>query len=86
MRNPGAPGAALGGPSLNNITFAGSSDVGNRSVAIGYTRTITPTLVADIRFGYVRYRVNVLPSGLGTSPAKDTKLSSSNIGADPDQS
>jgi hypothetical protein len=76
---PGAFGAAIGGPSLNNITFAGLSDVGNRSLALGYTRTISPTLIADFRFGYMRYRVNVLPSGLGTSPAKDAGIPGLNL-------
>lgn len=76
---PGAFGTALGGPSLNNITFAGASDVGNRSLAIGFSRTLSPTLVADLRFGYMRYRVNVLPSGLGTSPAKDLGMPGLNL-------
>ena len=76
---PGAFGGNIGGPALNNVNFAGSSDVGNRSMAIGYTRTITTTMVADVRFGYVRYRVNVLPTGLGTSPAKDAGVPGLNL-------
>ena len=76
---PGAFGAAIGGPALNNVNFSGSSDVGNRSLALGYTRTLSPTMVADVRFGYVRYRVNVLPSGLGTSPAKDAGIPGLNL-------
>lgn len=76
---PGAFGTALGGPALNNINFAGASDVGNRSLAVGYTRTLSPTLVADFRFGYMRYRVNVLPNGLGTSPAKDAGIPGLNV-------
>jgi hypothetical protein len=76
---PGAFGLPLGGPSLNNITFAGLSDVGNRSLAVGYTRVFSPTLVGDFRFGYMRYRVNVLPNGLGTSPAKDAGIPGLNL-------
>ncbi len=76
---PGAFGISNGGPALNNINFAGSSDVGNRSLAIGYTRTFSPTLVSDFRFGYMRYRVNVLPNGLGTSPAKDAGIPGLNV-------
>lgn len=76
---PGAFGNALGGPSLDNITFAGGSDVGNKSLAIGFTRTISPTTVADFRFGYTRYRVNVTPNGLGTSPAKDAGIPGLNL-------
>lgn len=71
---PGAFGDLNGGPALRNITFAGVSDVANQSVAIGLTRTFSPTLIADFRFGYMRYKVDVLPNGLGTSPAKDAGL------------
>ncbi len=76
---PGAFGILAGGPALDNIGFAGTSDVLNQSVAIGYTRTISNTLVADVRFGYMRYRVNVLPNGLGTSPAKDAGIPGLNL-------
>jgi len=76
---PGAFGVLAGGPALDNINFAGSSDVVNQSLALGYTRTISPTLIADVRFGYMRYRVNVLPNGLGTSPAKDAGIPGLNL-------
>lgn len=76
---PGAFGTAVGGPALNNVNFSGNSDVGNRSIAIGYTRTLNTTTVADVRFGYVRYRVNVLPGGLGSSPAKDAGVPGLNL-------
>src|SRR5205085_5731945 len=35
-------------------------------------------LLTEFRFGFVRYRVNVLPNGLGTSPAKDAGLAGLN--------
>jgi hypothetical protein len=75
----GAFGLLGGGPALNNINFAGLSDVGNRSLAMGYTRAISPSLITDFRFGYVRYRVNVLPFGLGSSPAKDAGIPGLNL-------
>lgn len=75
----GAFGLLAGGPALNNINFAGTSDVANRSLALGYTLAINPTLITDIRFGYVRYRVNVLPNGLGTSPAQDAGIPGLNL-------
>ncbi len=75
----GAFGLLAGGPALNNINFAGISDVANRSLALGYTLAINPTLITDIRFGYVRYRVNVLPNGLGTSPAQDAGIPGLNL-------
>ena len=76
---PGAFGLLPGGPALDNIGFSGVSDVHNQSVSIGYTRTINPTLITDIRFGFMKYRVNVLPNGLGTSPAKDAGIPGLNL-------
>jgi hypothetical protein len=76
---PGAFGELAGGPSLNNIVFAGTSDVLNQSLSVGYTRTFSPTLIGDFRFGWMRYRVNVLPNGLGTSPAKDAGIPGLNL-------
>src|SRR5258706_4875125 len=71
---PGAFGVLAGGPALDNIAFAGSSAVRNQSLAAGFNHTFTPTLITEFRFGFVRYRVNVLPNGLGTSPAKDAGI------------
>jgi hypothetical protein len=71
---PGAFGLLAGGPALDNINFAGVSDVLNQSLALGYNRTFNPTLISETRFGFMRYRVQVLPNGLGTSPAKDAGI------------
>ena len=71
---PGAFGVLPGGPALDNINFAGLSDVLNQSIAIGYTRTFSPTLINDFRFGFMRYRVKVTPNGLGTHPATDAGI------------
>ncbi len=68
---PGAFGELLGGPSFNNINFAGSSRARNQSVASGFDYTLSPTLLTDFRFGFFRYHVNVLPGGVGTTPAAD---------------
>ncbi|MFN0101264.1 MAG: TonB-dependent receptor domain-containing protein [Bryobacteraceae bacterium] len=76
---PGAYGVLPGGPALDRINFAGASDVRNQSLAIGYTRTFSPTLITDWRFGYMRYRVNVLPNGLGTRPAADAGIPGLNL-------
>ena len=59
---------------LQGNRFSGTSEARNQSLAIGYTRTISPTMVNDFRFGYMRYRVNVLPGDIGTSPAKDAGI------------
>lgn len=76
---PGAFGLLAGGPALDNIAFAGSADTLNQSLAAGYNRTINPSLVTEFRFGFMRYRVNVLPNGLGTSPAKDAGIPGLNL-------
>ena len=54
---------------FSNIGYAGSSDVLNQSLSAGWTHTASPTLVNELRFGYMRYRVNAVPNGVGTSPA-----------------
>ncbi|MDQ2774051.1 MAG: TonB-dependent receptor [Acidobacteriota bacterium] len=74
IQAPGAFGLLAGGPSFNNIGYAGSSDVLNQSLAAGWTHTVNPTLVNELRFGYMRYRVNAVPNGVGTSPAKDAGI------------
>ena len=71
---PGAFGELAGGPALDNIGFAGTSDVKNQSLSVGYTHTFNPTLIGDFRFGWMRYRVNVLPNGVGTTPAADAGI------------
>jgi len=37
-------------------------------------------MLADFRFGFFRYHVNVLPNDLGTTPAKDAGIPGINIG------
>lgn len=76
---PGAFGEIAGGPALDNINFAGLSKVRNQSLAIGYIRSLSPSLITEARFGYMRYRVNVLPAGLGTSPAADAGIPGLNL-------
>src|SRR6266702_2139470 len=75
---PGLFGVALGGHALPSDPsvgdFAGNSSVRNQSIATGFDYTLSPTLLTDIRFGYMRYRVNVSPGGFGTTPAKDAVI------------
>jgi hypothetical protein len=52
----------------------------NQSVSIGINRIFTPKLLADFRFGFFRYHVNVLPNDLGTTPAKDAGIPGINTG------
>jgi outer membrane receptor protein involved in Fe transport len=76
---PAAFGLQAGGPALQGNRFSGSSEARNQSLALGYTRTISPTMVNDFRFGYMRYRVNVLPGDIGSSPAKDAGIPGLNL-------
>ena len=83
LRGPGAFGEIGGGPSPFN--FAGDSSAQNQSLALGLTWSLSPSLIADFRFGFYRYRVNSLPNGYGTTPALDAGLQGLNRGA-PDTS
>ncbi len=65
-------GSEAGGPTP--LGFAGNSLARNQSLALGYTYTITPTLIADFRFGFYRYRPHNTPNGEGTTPALDAGL------------
>ncbi len=79
LYGPGAFGAVAGGPSP--FGYAGDSPSRNQSLALGYTYTISPSLIADFRFGYYRYRVHSLPEGYGTTLALDSGLVGLNRGA-----
>ena len=75
----GAFGFEIGGPDLSGARFAGSSKVRNQSLALGFDYTLNPSLVTDFRVGYFRYKVNVLPGGVGTSPAADAGIPGLNL-------
>src|SRR5205085_9182482 len=76
---PGIFGTTAGGAALDNVNFAGISDVLDQSLAIGYTRTINPSTIFDARIGYLRISQNVLPLDIGTSPAKDAGIPGLNL-------
>ncbi|OLE47384.1 MAG: hypothetical protein AUG46_06720 [Acidobacteria bacterium 13_1_20CM_3_58_11] len=82
---PGLFGVDIGGHALPSDPsvgdFAGNSSVRNQSIASGFDYTLSPTLLTDIRFGYMRYRVNVSPGGFGTTPAKDAGIPGVNLNA-----
>jgi hypothetical protein len=76
---PAAFGSKAGGPSLLGNRFSGSSEARNQSLGAGYTRTISPTMINDFRFGYMRYRVNVLPGDIGSATASDAGIPGLNL-------
>ncbi len=66
-RNGPAVFGAGGGREL--VSLGGSSKVKNQSLSIGFDYTLNPTTVWDMRFGWFKYDVAVLPIGFGTTPA-----------------
>ncbi len=68
---PGAFGLEAGGPNLvgGATRYAGNSTALNQSLALGWTHTTSPTVINEVRFGYMRYHVNAVPNGYGTTPA-----------------
>ena len=80
---PGLFGNLAGGktvpsdPSVGD--FAGTSKVRNQSLALGFNYTVTTNWLTDFRFGYFRYRVNVLPGGFGSHPATDAGIPGLNV-------
>ena len=75
--SPGAFGLLAGGPSP--FGGAGASDVADRSLALGYNRTFSATLITEFRYGYMQYNVDVVPNGLGASPAADAGIPNLNV-------
>jgi hypothetical protein len=65
-----------GGPEF--VTLGGSSKVRNQSVAYGLDYSWSTTLVTDFRFGFFRYKVNVLPFDFGRNTAADAGISGLN--------
>ena len=74
---PGVFGLQAGGPAFGN--YAGSSVASNQSVAIGWTNTISSTLINEFRFGWMRYHVFDVPNGFGTQPATDAGIPGLNL-------
>jgi Carboxypeptidase regulatory-like domain len=74
---PGAFGLLGGGPQFGN--YAGNSSARNQSLAVGWTRIISPALINEFRFGFMRYHVFDVPNGFGTSPAKDAGIPGLNL-------
>jgi outer membrane receptor protein involved in Fe transport len=61
------------------VSLGGNSKVRNHSVAAGADYTINPKTVWDIRFGFFKYGVDVLPFDFGTKPAADAGIPGLNL-------
>ena len=69
-----------GGAELGSL--GGVSKVRNHSVAMGADYTINPSTVLDVRLGFFKYGVDVLPFDFGTTPASDAGVPGLNLGDD----
>jgi hypothetical protein len=61
------------------VSLGGVSDARNQSLAYGVDYALSSSLLADFRFGWFKYRVNVLPSDYGTTPATDAGIRGLNL-------
>jgi hypothetical protein len=73
------PTVAVGGAGLGTAGFAGNSSTKNHSLATGFDWTLSNTWITDFRFGYFKYRVKVVPNGVGTAPATDLGIPGLNV-------
>ena len=81
FRDGPTPFGTGGGPEL--VSLGGVSDVKNQSLALSASTTRSrPTLLADFRFGWFQYNVNVLPFDFGTTPATDAGIPGLNLDND----
>ncbi len=61
------------------VSLGGVSDVKNQSIAYGMDYTLSSSMLADFRFGWFKYKVNVLPFDYGTTPATDAGIPNLNV-------
>ena len=61
------------------VSLGGVSDVKNQSFAYGVDYTFSPSMIADVRFGWFKYKVNVLPFDFGTAPATAAGIPGLNV-------
>ena len=67
------------GGGLELVSLGGVSEVQNQSLAAGVDFTLSPTTVLDFRFGFFKYKVDVLPFDFGTTPAADAGIPGLNL-------
>jgi outer membrane receptor protein involved in Fe transport len=61
------------------VSLGGQSKAKNQSIAYGIDDALSPTLLADFRFGWFKYKVNVLPFDFGTTPATTAGIPGLNV-------
>src|SRR6266542_4393961 len=76
-RNGPTAFGAGGGQEL--VSLGGASKVKNQSLATGFDRSIGAHMTADFRLGWFKYKVDVLPFDVGTTPARDAGVPGLNL-------
>lgn len=76
---PGVFGLEAGGQAFNNTNYAGNASAFNESIAAGWTHTASASLINEFRFGYMRYHVNDVPNGYGSTPATAAGIPGLNV-------
>src|SRR5512147_2965537 len=71
---------ALGGQGNGLNGLAGSAITHNYSLASGFTKTFSNTLLTDFRFGYFKYNPTTHKPDEGATPAKDVGIPNVNLG------
>lgn len=61
------------------VSLGGSSRTNNKSLALGFDYSLSPTTIVDFRFGYFNYKVNVLPFDYQTTPATTAGIPGLNL-------
>ena len=61
------------------VSLGGNSKVRNHSVAAGFDYTLNSQTILDVRLGFFKYGVDVLPFDFGTTPAKDAGIPGLNL-------
>jgi hypothetical protein len=84
--NINAPGpfGLYGGPQFNAWGFTGASNARNQNVVGAGELTLSPTLLADFRFGYSRYHVTVSPLDINQQLANTVGIPGLNLANRPD--
>lgn len=80
IKVPSAFGNILGGPSVDSSLGNGTSRGRNQNLVFDYNHTFSPSLLAEMRYSYFRYRINVEPNDFGANTATQVGIPNINLG------
>ena len=70
----------MGGLGINPDGFAGRGRSRNEGIATGFSYAVTPSILADFRFGLIKYKVEFSSPDANTNPAIDAGINGLNLG------